>query len=157
MAGVFDPAIIAGELKMFQGGVADTSTLIYLDGIGLLELCSRNFQFLVSPDVIAEFGRPLPECLLCGGTCTGNADQSVLDLALERDVPVLSEDRGLLMNAARHNLPYYNSLMIMLALLFQHKLGQDEYSRAHEDLVGIARYSPEVLDIGRQVFSLFVR
>ena len=152
-----DPALIISELKIFQGGVADTSTLIYMEGIELLELCSRTFRLLVIPEVIAEFGRPLPECTLCGGGSIGNADRSVVRLALERGVPVLSEDKALLMSADRLGLPYYNSLMIVLALLFQKKLGLDAYHRAYNELVGIARYSPAVLQVGRQVFSLFAR
>jgi len=98
MAVDFDPAAIVTELKIFQGGVVDTSTLIYLEGIELLELCGRSFQLLVIPEVIAEFGRPLHECILCGSGSMGNTDQSVLCFALERGVPVLSEDKALLIS-----------------------------------------------------------
>ena len=157
MAGRPDPAFIVSELRKFHGGAADTSTLIYLERIELLELCCRSFQFQVTPEVVAEFGRPLPDCMLCESGSMGNADRSVVRLALEQGVPVLSEDKALLMSADRLGLTYYNSLMIILALLFQKKLELDAYHGAYAELVTIARYSPAVLQVGRQVFSLFVR
>ena len=152
-----DPEKIVSELKMFQGGVADTSTLIYLDSIDLLLTAGRVFQLLVPPDVVQEFGDPLPGCMICGMECNGNADRAVVQLALERSMPVLSEDRQLLKHSRRLGLQYYNTLMILLALLHQQKLTLDDYQKAYFSLRGTARYSPAVWQVGQQVFSLFVR
>jgi len=153
-----DPEQIAGQLKRFQGGVADTSTLIYLDGIDLLELSCRVFQLLVPRDVQQEFGRAVPGAISCGDRCTGNADQAVLQLALARGVPLLSEDKRLLMRGRRLGVcSYYNSLMILLALLSQQRLTLEEYQKSYSSLRKIARYSPAVWQVGEHVFSLFVR
>ena len=152
-----DPEQILDELKKFQGGVADTSTLIYLDRINLLPRVSKFFQLLITPDVVREFGRPPAGCILCGETCVGDADQAVLQLATELRLPVLSEDRQLLMSSRGLGLKYYNTLMILLALLHQQKLSLAEYQRAYSFLRKIARYSPAVWQVGEQVFSLYVR
>lgn len=152
-----DPEQIFDELKKFQGGVADTSTLIYLERIDLLVTTGRSFQLLVSPDVMQEFGHPLPGCIPCGKACKGNADRAVLQLALERGLPVLSEDRQLLMSSHRHGVKYYNTLMILLALLLQKRISPAVYQRAYSSLHKIARYSPAVRQVGEQVFSLYVR
>lgn len=152
-----DPEQITGELERFQGGVADTCTLIYLERSNLLVTAGRSFRLLVPPDVVQEFGRPLPGCVTCAGTSTGDADGSVMQLALEFHVPVLSEDRQLLMSSSRLGLKYYNTLMILLALLLQQKISLAEYQRAYSSLHEIARYSPAVRQVGERVFSLYVR
>ena len=152
-----DPEQILDELKKFQGGVADTSTLIYLDRINLLLRVSNFFKLLVTPDVVCEFGRPPAGCIVCGETCVRGADQAVLQLATKLCLPVLSEDRQLLMSSRDQGLKYYNTLMILLVLLFQQKLSLAEYQRAYSSLLKIARYSPAVWQVGEQVFSLYVR
>ena len=152
-----DPEQILDELKKFYGGVADTSTLIYLDRINLLPLVSKYFQLLVAPDVAREFGRPPAGCIVCGEICVEGADQAVLQLATEFSLPVLSEDRRLLISSRALGLKYYNTLMILLALLHQQKINLTEYERAYTSLRETARYSPAVWQVGEQVFSLYVR
>ncbi len=152
-----DPEQILDELKRFQRGVADTSTLIYLDRINLLPLVSNSFQLLVTPDVVREFGRTPEECVICGELCAEGADQAVLQLAIKLNLPVLSEDRQLLMSSHRYGVKYYNTLMILLALLFQRKINSAEYEIAYTSLRETARYSPAVWQVGEQVFSLYVR
>jgi hypothetical protein len=147
-----DPEQILDELKKFCGGVADTSTLIYLERINLLPLVSKYFQLLVAPDVVREFGRTPAGCIVCGEICVEGADQAVLQLATKFRLPALSEDRRLLMSSHRHGVKYYNTLMILLALLLQQKLSLAEYQRAYSCLREIARYSPAVWQVGEQVF-----
>lgn len=152
-----DPEQILDELKKIQGGVADTSTLIYLDRINLLPQVSEFFQLQIPPDVVQEFGRPPAGCIVCGELCAEGADQAVLQLATKLRLPVLSEDRQLLMSSRGLGLKYYNTLMILLALLFQKKINPAEYERAYSSLRETARYSPAVWQVGEQVFSLYVR
>ena len=142
---------------MFQGGVVDTCTLIYLERTNLLVAAGRSFRLLVPPDVVQEFGHPLPGCVTCTGTCTGDADGAVMQTAIELQLPVLSEDRQLLMSSHRLGLKYYNTLMILLALLFQQKISLEEYQQSYSSLREIARYSTAVWQMGVQVFSLYVR
>ena len=147
---------ILSELRALRGGVADTCTLIYLERIDMLAQVSGFFQLLVPPDVVQEFGRVPARCTISGES-SGDADQAVLQLAAERSLPVLSEDRQLLMSSRGLGLKYYNTLMILLALLHQQKISLAEYERAYASLRRIARYSPAVWQVGDQVFSLFAR
>jgi hypothetical protein len=148
-----DPERIISELNALRGGVADTCTLIYLERIDLLPLVSEFFQLLIPPDVVQEFGRVPAGCIICGESYAGGADQAVLQLATEHRLPVLSEDRQLLMSSHSLGLKYYNTLMILLALLHQQRLNLEEYQRAYSSLHKIARYSPAVWQVGEQVFS----
>ena len=148
---------IISELKTLHRAVADTSTLIYLERIHLLTLAGTSFQLLIPPDVVQEFGRVAPECTVCGEPSAEGADQAVIQLAVELHLPVLSEDRKLLMSSRRLGLKYYNTLMILLALLLQQRISCREYEQAYADLRKTARYSPAVWQVGEQVFSLYVR
>ena len=152
-----DPEQIIEELHGFQGGVADTCTLIYLKRINMLAKTARSFQLLVPADVMHELGCLPPGCIICAVKSAENTDRAVIQLALDRQVAVLSEDRKLLMACRWQGLHYYNSLMILLALLLQQKLSLGEYKKGYALLRGIARYSSEVWHVGDQVFSLYVR
>jgi hypothetical protein len=152
-----DSEQILEELKKLHGGVADTSTLIYLDRIKLLPLVCEFYQLQIPLDVVQEFGRAPAGGILCGETYVGGADQAVLEMATELHLPVLSEDRQLLMSSRFLKLKYYNTLMILLALLLQKRISPAEYERAYASLRETARYSPAVWQVGEQVFSLYVR
>jgi hypothetical protein len=152
-----DPAALLDELTTLDGGVTDTSTLIYLDKIQLLHRAGKDMQLLLPPDVVREFGR-LPEgCVVCGQPSAGGADQAVIQLAGELNLPVFSEDRQLLLSACSKKLHYYNTLMLLLALVVQEKIDIGAYRQYLGRLRKISRYSAAVRQVGEDVFSLFVR
>ena len=149
-----DPAQLVAELRTLGGGAVDTSTLIYLDKCGLLETVGEHFDLLVAPGVAAEFGRSLPPCTLCRDAGPGDTDTAVLTLAAARHVPLLSEDRRLLQHCRKRAIPYYNTLMLLLALLIQGKIDDNGYRTARRILQRVARYSPAVWQVGDEVFAL---
>ena len=152
-----DPEIISRELLQLRGGVADTCTLIYLDRIGLLPRAGDFLQMLVLPCVVQEFGRLPAGCTLHKKILTTTPDQAVIELACKLQLPVFSEDRQVLLAAQRLGLHYYNTLMILLALLLQEKISCAEYHSSAAALRKFARYSPAVWLAGEQVFSLYNR
>jgi hypothetical protein len=72
-------------------------------------------------------------------------------------VPVLSEDGKVLRAARARHLPYYNTLMIILALCAQGDLALAAYDDIRRDLLGFARYSPQVVAVGDSVFAALLR
>lgn len=152
-----DPEKILSELHVLRGGVADTSTVIYLERLHLLAQAGEFLQLLLPPDVVLELGWFPKGCVISGELCAAGADKAVLSLAVEHHMPVLSEDRRLLMAGRRLGVKHYNTLMILLALLIQEKLCLEEYRRAHSSLREIARYNSAVWQVGEKVFSLYVR
>jgi hypothetical protein len=148
---------IAAELFKFRGGIVDTCTLIYLERIHLLSTVSQCFQLLILPDIVQEFGRHPTGCTLCKAISAAGPDQAVVRLAHELQLPVLSEDRQVLMAARSQGLRYYNTMMILLALLLQKKINLAGYEKAYASLLKFARYSSAVRQVGEQVFSLYIR
>jgi hypothetical protein len=144
---------IARELLDFQGGVTDTSTLIYLERLGKLELAAHNFSLWIIPQVVEEYGAVpcgirLPEPVLSGPT-----DAVLCHVAQLLAQPVLSEDKQVLRNAQRRNIPHYNTLMIILALYARGMLTTESYDAVRLELPTFARYSPQVFAVGDAVFQ----
>ncbi|RUM34968.1 MAG: hypothetical protein DSY58_07555 [Desulfobulbus sp.] len=145
------------ELLGLREGVTDTSTLIYLEEIHLLQKAIDCFQLLLPTGVVAEFGRCPAGCIVCGEKESRITDLAVVELAASRYLPVFSEDRQILRASAGVGLKYYNTLMLLLSLLLQNKIDISGYKKAHTCLQKTARYSPAVWQAGEKVFSLYVR
>jgi hypothetical protein len=140
------------ELHSFNGGVADTSTLIYLERLGLLDLAARCFSLWIIPQVTVEYGTtPTGTILLTSGP-SGLADEVLCQVAQILRQPVLSEDRHVLRDARACNLPYYNTLMIILAFCVRGHLAIGSYGEIRRDLLTFARYGPQVVSMGDAVF-----
>ncbi|WP_448875256.1 hypothetical protein [Desulfobulbus propionicus] len=142
------------ELKDLRGGVADTSTLIYLENLGLLPLVGQWLLFVLTPQVITEFGRQPEGMLLFPATSTTTADDAVVQTAVRLGLPILSEDGRLLRQARRLRHPHYNSLMLLLALQAQGVLPASECTRLRQTLLGFARYSSAVIAHGDRVLQM---
>lgn len=77
-------------------------------------------------------------------------DQKLTFCAMEKQLPVISEDKSILMKAKKANLPYYNALMMLNWLLFKQKVNQEKYLLYFSSLKKIARYSQEVWEYGSE-------
>ncbi len=145
-------AALVRELQTFRGGVADTSTLIYLERVGLLPPAARCFSLLLIPQVAAEYGaRPdgtLPVTAVGGGA----TDTLVCQTAQALGWPVLSEDKQVLCRARALNLRYYNTLMIVLALCAQDRLPLAAFPSIRDSLCAFARYGPAVVAAGDALY-----
>ncbi|MCL2790205.1 MAG: hypothetical protein FWD79_06125 [Desulfobulbus sp.] len=144
--------MIIQHLHAFQVGVADTSTLIYLERLALLPLALRVFDLLLIPSVIAEYGSQPEGAILVPVPGSGRTDELICQTAQLLNQPVLSEDRQVLRCAHRLDLKYYNTLMLMLALCAQGHLPLAAFPPQREKLCGFARYGAEVLAVGDAVY-----
>lgn len=151
-----DPIHLVQELRRLNAGIVDTSTLIYLEKIKLLNKVVKSFQLTCPVQVEREFGRCLTGMTVLFD-CPGKTDQAVVALARQLGLPVLSEDKQILMECRGDKISHYNTLMILLALLCQDVIRAAEYEKAYKKLRQAARYSPGVWQVGEKVFCLFVR
>lgn len=134
----------------------DTSTLIYLDRIGLLDSVIQVFSPLTIPQVILEFGRHPAGLALCEAP-GGETDRLLVQAAADMGAVVLSEDRQLLRAARRGGLRYYNSLMLVLALYSRREISHIRCEELLDRLWSFARYSEQVRNCGQQLFERLVR
>jgi hypothetical protein len=131
----------------------DASSMIYLLKIGLLGSLAAEVRLLSTPQVIKETGWPhLPVQAVEVEDETISNDDSLVLLGERKNIPVLSEDYEILMNAKGLGLDYYNSLMMINYLLFKRRIVPEEYQEYLGRLRGCAHYSREILSQGRLVY-----
>ncbi|MFP4483280.1 MAG: hypothetical protein ACOCYG_05880 [Spirochaetota bacterium] len=148
---------VAG-LRAVVTAVVDTSSIIYMIKAGFLERLAFSVDLIAPPEVAAETGWPrLPvrtvataiDPLVTGVTAT--PDDAVLALARDRRIPVISEDRELLLRAEEAGMPYYNALMMLNLLADRGRCNAEEYALFRNRLEEIGRYSREVLAFAADV------
>ncbi len=139
------------DILGFHGGVIDTSTLIYLDKLGLIALTADSFNLYVIEPVAKEFGKPLPGAikhLSCSGEVT---DTMICKAAAENGLPVISEDKQVLMTARKKGLVHFNCLMLLLTLFHNELISVDRLDQLLSELKKVARYSGKIFEFGSQV------
>lgn len=141
------------DLQALRGGLTDTSTLIYLDKLGILLFAGQWLQFVLIPQVVTEFGHQPKNTRLVASDWASTTDEAVVQTAQTRKMPVFSEDGRMLRQARQLQHPHYNSLMLLLALHAQGRLASTEFCRLRRTLVGVARYSAAVIAHADQIFA----
>jgi hypothetical protein len=86
----------------------------------------------------------------------GTADALVVTLALEARLPIISEDRKLLLAADRASLRYYNSLIVLGMLLLRGVITAVGFDSMRERLLEVAHYSRRVLAYGDDLAQLIL-
>ena len=132
----------------------DASSIIYLLKIGLLGSLSAEIKLLATSVIIEEVGFPhLPIQALDIDNKDLTNDQSVVELARIKQIPVLSEDQEVLKNAESNGLQYYNTLMMLNYLFFKKRLTEKNYPEYLCRLIGVAHYSSDILAYGEEMFK----
>jgi hypothetical protein len=139
------------NLQQFKGGVIDTSTLIYLERLGLLNRMATLYRLLVVPQVVQEYDRPLPAQVICVEAPSGTADQAICPVASDHRLAVLSDDKHVLTSARSAGLVYFNTLMLLLVMLYHEQLPVLQCRMLFLDLFSFARYGGDVRNFGEQL------
>ena len=137
----------------------DTSSVIYLHKINLLDIAARTLQLSTVPGVVDEFGSlsvfenidvvELKEII----TAKRETDDHLIKTAAILDLPVISEDRKILMQAKKIGLPYFNTLMIMNLLIYKNKIDEGQYRSALDILQNDAYYDAFIFEYGKLVMK----
>ncbi len=149
-------------LKQFDHlsqAIIDTSSLIYLQEIDLLAVTGWWIKLWTVPGVVREFGAAAAECPIHvidinnSADWTDSTDDMLCRAAAYRQMPIISEDRQILMRAKKANLPYFNTLMVLNFLLYKNAINLLEYQAILDRLKATARYSAKIYEFGAQVFA----
>jgi hypothetical protein len=149
----------ASLLREVSAAAIDASSIIYMLKVGILDRLSFVVDLMTPPEVIAETGWPrlplrtVPVAANRAGDTprAGTPDDLVLALAEERGVALVSEDRELLMRAEERDVPYFNSLMMLLLLSDRGRCDLGEYRVVRRRLEEIGHYSEWVLVFADEV------
>lgn len=133
----------------------DTSSLICLEKAGALVRLGDATELITVGQVLAEGGwAELP--VRCVESADTVADDAVLALARAHRVPLVSEDRKLLLRAERAGVDYYNALLMLVLLLLKGCIDFATHQEFYRRLVEVSRYSARVSGYAAEVLS-FVR
>ena len=149
------------KLAMIQSAAIDTSSIIYLSKSKLLDPLAGLIRLVTVEFVVREVGiRSLPVEIVATHQDdldrSLDADTAILLCALHKRVPLLSEDRKLLMRAEARRVPYYNSIMMIALMVLRGAIVDNEVSDYRDRLVDVARYGRRVIEYGDDLISYVV-
>ncbi len=138
--------------KSLKAVVIDASSIIYMVKSGFFDVVTRNIQLHAPESCLRETGfSDLPVVGHLIDSLGTSADQQLLLLAKNLQLPLVSEDRKVLMSASRNGITYYNSLMMLNFLLYNKSIDTEMFSLFLQQLTLFAHYSEKVLLFGKEV------
>ena len=146
------PQEVLAQFKQLSKALIDASSIIYAHKAGFLNLLQANIELVATPEVIAEAGAEAAdiEVLHCD-TKSGSVDEKLVYCALKNNLPVISEDKEILSQLKRTNLPYFNVLMMLNYLVYLDAIDRDQYLQFYTSLQSFAWYSPKIWAHGKSV------
>lgn len=139
-------------LSSLSSAVIDSSSLIYLSKINCLPLLAKSCKLFTISDVVNEYGENISDIAIIDVPMeNGDTDQKLIRICVTDKLTLISEDKKLLLDAQKKNIPYFNSLMMLNFLLLKHKMGRKEYAIMLEKLKTVARYGMDVWGFGAEV------
>lgn len=138
--------------KSLKAAVIDASSIIYMVKAGFFNVVTHCIQLHAPESCLKETGYAgLPVITHLVDSHGTTADQQLLTLAQSLQLPLVSEDRKVLINASRNGITFYNSLMMLNFLLYNKSIDKEKFSIFLKQLTAFARYSEEVLQFGKEV------
>ena len=152
------------QIMSIKTVLADASSLIYLDKLGILPKLNQIIKLLSITEVIIEIGEKIPT------TCTIkvlpsldqnkeyaglSTDRKLVFQAVSGHYCVLADDRRILRACIGSGLSAHAAI-IMVALLYFHSLiSLEEYSVYRSELADFARYDPDLLAYADELCFMF--
>jgi hypothetical protein len=146
------PQEIVSRFDHLDKALIDASSIIYTDRANFLEILAASIKLLSITEILSETG-PVSESikpLKYNGPSFSN-DQKLVLCALDLNLPIISEDKKILMAMKRAKRPFFNSLMMLNFLLYRRRIQNQQYIQYHQALKKFARYSDEVWKYGARI------
>jgi hypothetical protein len=142
------------QFDQLDKALIDASSIIYMDRADILEKLASSIRLFSIQEILSETG-PAPKRikpLIYNKTASSN-DQKLISCALDLDLPIISEDKKILMAMKRAARPFYNSLMMLNFLLYRRRIENQQYIHYHLALKKFARYSDNIWQYGATVHA----
>jgi len=148
------------EKIILTRAVIDACSIIYLLKTGVFERLAAEISLFTTQEVYDETGWPLREgkprlklTLFPSSPASRSNDHGLFLLAKERELPLISEDREVLLMAEEEGMAYYNSLMMLIFLCRQGRISREEYPLYRERLLAEAHYGESIVRRGDEFFD----
>ena len=146
---------ICSQFESLATAFIDTSSIIYLEKIEVLELLSSTIHLVTIEEIFKEAQKNYSYITLwnCNAFST-NTDRRLIESAVKNRLPLISEDKKILAAMSKHGIPYYNTLMMLIFLLYKNKISHTAFLHTYEKLRTFARYHETVWNYGRQIYAV---
>ncbi len=143
------------KLNELKSAVIDSSSVIYLQKLGLLKMVSDTVQLYAPLAVLNETKLDNAQIQEVDYNLNeySSADDQVLAIAVGMHYPLISDDKKILQQARGAGADYFNTLMIVLLLFLRGYLSKHDTERKMQLLEQIAWYGDWIWEYGRQVFE----
>jgi hypothetical protein len=140
------------QFKALHTCLIDTSSLIYLNRLGVTAKLGSCLTLITIPEVAAEFGI-LPDYihLVSINVSVSVVDKKLLACAIHFNWPLISEDKDLLKPLNKEGLPHFNALMMIYFLFFKGMISPPDCRALVAQLKTFARYSQQIWTYGQVV------
>jgi len=130
----------------------DASSIIYIDRAEYLEILASSIRLFSIKEILSETG-PISERIIpiTYDETSPSIDKKLIACAMDLRLPVISEDKKILMTMKRADRPYFNALMMLLFLLYRRRIKNQQYVQYYLALKKFARYSDEIWEYGEKV------
>ena len=150
------------EFQELKEAIVDASSIIYMKKAGFFDELADCLELYSLKEIIKETGfDDIKIHLIQDGSQSLLNDEKLIGCALRQKVPVISEDKKILMQIEKEGIPCFNALMMLHFLLFKKKIDVETHSIYLNRLKRIARYSDYVIEFGEEVYKeirlLFLR
>lgn len=140
------------ELEQLTTACIDSSSIIYMKKINLLDTASRNIKLCTINEVVNEISFNIKHIKTFSTNYKSSTDNKLLKCAIDNSLSVISEDKYILNNAKKNKLPHFNTLMILNFLFYKKIINEIEYHKFIKNLKLIAYYSDFIWKYGNEIF-----
>ncbi|MBN2013453.1 hypothetical protein JW960_29250 [candidate division KSB1 bacterium] len=140
------------EFDELKAAVIDASSIIYLSKLRMADELTNYISLYTTSQIVVEANLPLAgmEIVVVTENNFSN-DENLIKFANEKQLPIISDDRKVLLTAQKLNLRYYNSLMMLLFLVYKRVIQLETFNVLEKKLSAIAYYSDDVIKFGKKV------
>ncbi|MDY6836551.1 MAG: hypothetical protein SWH78_01135 [Thermodesulfobacteriota bacterium] len=141
------------QFRSLSKALIDASSIIYMHKAGFFEELTRTVTLYAPQEMLDEAGfEGLPISVVTCHADRMTNDHKLVACALERRLPVISEDKKVLLSMEREGIAYFNSLMMLHFLLFKRVIDAETHAAYFHKLTSSAWYSNQILEFGKTVY-----
>ncbi len=148
------PQEVFSQFNQLDKALIDASSIIYANKADFLEMLTNTVRLFSIHEILSEAGsvsgsiKPLTH-----KEKSLSNDQKLVACALHFGLPVISEDKKILMAMKSAQRPFFNSLMMLNFLLYRQLIDNRQYTQYHLALKQFARYSDEIWKYGAKIHA----
>jgi hypothetical protein len=146
---------ILKDFDSLNSAFIDSSSIIYLSRLDILDKLKQAISLYSIEEILKEVGYSNLNLIMHDHKHDDSLsnDIKLVKSAKILNLPVISEDKKLLLNAEKSGLKYYNSIVILIFLLYKNRISQFEFESYKAELLKFARYSEKVKNFSNAVLQ----